>query len=1161
MIPSPYLVMNQPVVSGLFEPTSSTSFESDDTSEDYRQHEPVMIHDQSSMSYSGQSNFKTYNLKDRIISSYNYTSVLPLPDKSSVHGSRTRTEMDFNEEYQVLTDHVCRDFVLKNDVLSNISESSFQSLLKLVKDFVDYATLYGKIIISEQFSPISDKLIKPASLAGVAGGVKFIQRGILFKFAVDNKGIYGWDDEAAAKAAGHEMKGLMGYYHCRVAELRFPLMALIDYRGYRLVAMSLLPVSGKDTLVYGSDNGGDNVYNLRDDVAECMRQTAEKLNIKGHLCGMKRQEVLFHSATDIEVHGGYDGRIYMLDLARTFPPEAPVSNCAIRNKKRTVYYQLLRPEFVRNWETPLNPDAHTSFGWRNPEDDAELTAATKHLKEVLIPDFVHTFEQGFETRSASNQTEIHKQLEASLTTQMEKTLLNDMHRVGINLRHLGLVYRHAKTERLKNVALTEIVVRCVKSQIKSHWRGCMKQRPTSGSEEFKSVAVDILNTVIGRSDKTRMFWEFDLKRHVHEKFFDTFRPSDFFVKFNFQVTDIQKIFVCVCQMVGIVLTPAAMVHCMKAEWYQQEKPLHIMDIDRLEPQVKALNIIPFIEGILLLAKAEKEGKKDGIWTLHSAEQQFQKALQLVPGGLNELYFLSLVEYRLSGQKSTGLAERIGRLDMAQSRLKYLRKSIRKSEQDQEMYEKATLLYADVLHKQGILRSLVSHTQKAIILYRAHLKKYEQDPHAHYKIAEDLWRKYTWFSGEDPDLLLEATDHARRATEADGTLARAWEIYAIIRTELGKRNHAGIGKNWITPTDHAFMRAHSLHPARDKTLYEWAYSLLVYGKQTKSIDFLTMSLFKYWDATEICPRKYEAVKMWECAVAVEQHPASKDRDDLLERVEQLKAIAQKLQPMILPPNEVVPSIPFESLHMDGAFLKSNTYVYMFKGCYQGKEVTCRVARAWDTKTDRQQFLNHFEVYRIVKNNERFLQCYGVSLHGSSTILVGEVLSKIVVPLPSWRITYKYLLDVAKGVSCLHAHKLIHNSISLNHVYIDHKEDDSEEEGVGRAKLGGFRLTILEGMLGVDYVFDNVPPSHSAPELTQNRVLNTKTDIFSFGITMLEMTNNQHSLDFSRRVRTPTNTNLPKKFGELVSACTSLYPGDRPTMSEVVQKLEELYQAEL
>ena len=53
---------------------------------------------------------------------------------------------------------------------------------------------------------------------------------ILFKFAVDIEGMYGHDDAAAAKVAGHELKGLQAYFNCEVKGLCFPLMALVDYR-------------------------------------------------------------------------------------------------------------------------------------------------------------------------------------------------------------------------------------------------------------------------------------------------------------------------------------------------------------------------------------------------------------------------------------------------------------------------------------------------------------------------------------------------------------------------------------------------------------------------------------------------------------------------------------------------------------------------------------------------------------------------------------------------------------------------------------------------------------------------------------------------------------------------------------------------------------------
>jgi hypothetical protein len=55
------------------------------------------------------------------------------------------------------------------------------------------------------------------------------------------------------KAAAHELKGLIGYYSCNIPGLNFPLMALIDYKGFRVIAMSILPINAK-TIKYGMSN-------------------------------------------------------------------------------------------------------------------------------------------------------------------------------------------------------------------------------------------------------------------------------------------------------------------------------------------------------------------------------------------------------------------------------------------------------------------------------------------------------------------------------------------------------------------------------------------------------------------------------------------------------------------------------------------------------------------------------------------------------------------------------------------------------------------------------------------------------------------------------------------------------------------------------------------
>jgi hypothetical protein len=75
------------------------------------------------------------------------------------------------------------------------------------------------------------------------------------KFASDRAGLYG-DYENAMKACGHELKGLTALASLYVSGLHVPLCCLITHRGSRAAAMALLPVSGVDTLVFGSADAG-----------------------------------------------------------------------------------------------------------------------------------------------------------------------------------------------------------------------------------------------------------------------------------------------------------------------------------------------------------------------------------------------------------------------------------------------------------------------------------------------------------------------------------------------------------------------------------------------------------------------------------------------------------------------------------------------------------------------------------------------------------------------------------------------------------------------------------------------------------------------------------------------------------------------------------------
>jgi hypothetical protein len=114
------------------------------------------------------------------------------------------------------------------------------------------------------------------------------------------------------KAAGHELKSLQVMYQSGISlNLNFPLMTVIDYRGYRVVAEALLPIT-KESIIYGSSDAGQTVHN--DDIVfnDKMAQIAALLNLKGHMVGPEYDQRKIYGPADIEGHKSYTVRFATL---------------------------------------------------------------------------------------------------------------------------------------------------------------------------------------------------------------------------------------------------------------------------------------------------------------------------------------------------------------------------------------------------------------------------------------------------------------------------------------------------------------------------------------------------------------------------------------------------------------------------------------------------------------------------------------------------------------------------------------------------------------------------------------------------------------------------------------------------------------------------------
>ena len=74
-------------------------------------------------------------------------------------------------------------------------------------------------------------------------------------------------------------------------------MSLIDYKGFRLIAVSLLPLS-KGSLVYGSNDAGETIHRDVPELNRNIDSAAKKLNLKPHRCGKKG--IMMGACVDLE---------------------------------------------------------------------------------------------------------------------------------------------------------------------------------------------------------------------------------------------------------------------------------------------------------------------------------------------------------------------------------------------------------------------------------------------------------------------------------------------------------------------------------------------------------------------------------------------------------------------------------------------------------------------------------------------------------------------------------------------------------------------------------------------------------------------------------------------------------------------------------------------
>eukprot|EP00002_Diphylleia_rotans_P013944 TRINITY_DN2715_c0_g1_i2.p1 TRINITY_DN2715_c0_g1~~TRINITY_DN2715_c0_g1_i2.p1 ORF type:complete len:787 (+),score=110.12 TRINITY_DN2715_c0_g1_i2:95-2455(+) len=427
-------------------------------------------------------------------------------------------EHDWNIRFQqAINSPVC------NDSAKMLREQNIRSL---VHAFTQTVIPVAQHIIHELRLPNVERKIPSSQQAlGLAGGDKYLYENVLYKLCKDSYGIYG-GEKNSLKAAGHEYRSLQVMMDCDVPLLNYPLTLLITYCGHRIIASSVLPINSF-TIAYGSSDAGKTIHNSSPSLAMLIERVAKQLNLKQHMSYDGKH--MIWGPGDMECHVGKDGKYYVIDVARLFPPENPDTNYP-----GGFLYRLLRPEFVKSLCFPVSSDAFSKWGINGSrQHDEEVRQATKVLHTAIV------------AKVANNIKELYGDGNGVPVSNID--IKEIAHNHGCNLRHLHKVSVALGQHPAKSEIHVQMIARWFKEHIWTIMRLCNKELDVANGEMSDQV-IACVNMLFGLKTCSDSDWRTIILSGISYKFAI---PVDYSEVYT---CDPEKLFKSIQQLTGLRLS-------------------------------------------------------------------------------------------------------------------------------------------------------------------------------------------------------------------------------------------------------------------------------------------------------------------------------------------------------------------------------------------------------------------------------------------------------------------------------------------------------------------------------------------------------------------------------------------------------------------------------